>query len=95
MHNVHTKKHQQAPDIGKHCARGGTRTGLQAAETLGSRRNKRNPGQSGTGTAQSEAQGVHIVHTLIFAQSVADPEVPVTVQAKSVCAARSVAPIWA
>lgn len=33
-------------------------------QTLGSPGKMRNPAQSGTGTAQSEAQGVHIVHTL-------------------------------
>jgi hypothetical protein len=44
-------------------ARGGTRTAFQPLKTLGSSGNIRNPGQSATGTAQSEGQGVHIVHT--------------------------------
>ena len=63
MHNVHTKKHQKAADLRKHRARGGTRTGFQSLQTLGSRRNIGSPGQSGTGTAQSETQSVDTVHT--------------------------------
>lgn len=35
--------------------------------------NLRNPAQSGACTTRSEAQGVHIVHTLIFVHFVAEP----------------------
>jgi hypothetical protein len=45
-------------------ARGGTRTGLRALQTLGARGNMRNSTRSGGGTAESAAQGVHNVHTL-------------------------------
>jgi hypothetical protein len=60
---TNTKK---APDLWKHCARGGTRTGFHPLQTLDSRRNIRNPGQSGTGTAQSAAQSVDTVHTPVL-----------------------------
>ena len=38
MVSLCTLRGPQAPEQGPHCARSGTRTGLQAAETLGSRR---------------------------------------------------------
>ena len=60
------KKHQKAPDLWKHCARGGTRTGFQPLQTLNSPGNIANPAQSVASTTRSEAQGVHIVHTLIL-----------------------------
>ena len=47
-------------------ARGGTRTGFQPLNFRHSPANLANPAQSGTGTTRSEAQGVHIVHTLSF-----------------------------
>ena len=50
---------------GKTRARGGTRTGLQPLQTLGSPGNMRNPGQTGTSTTQSEAQSVDSNHTHI------------------------------
>jgi hypothetical protein len=53
-------------DEGEHRARGGTRTAFQPLQTLGTPENIRNPSQSGRCTAQSEAQGVHIVHTVFF-----------------------------
>ena len=67
MDTVHTKKHQKAADLRKHCARGGTRTGFQPLNFRRSPANIANPGQSGTSTTQSEAQGVHIVRTLFLA----------------------------
>jgi hypothetical protein len=57
----------ETPDLRKHCARGGTRTGLQPLNFRHFPENLRNPAQSATSTARSEAQGVHIVHTLFFA----------------------------
>ena len=63
------KNTKQAPEQGKHCARGGTRTGFQPLQTLDSRQNTRNPAQSGTGTgtgtgtAQSVTQSADTVHT--------------------------------
>lgn len=47
-------------------ARGGTRTGFRALNFRHSPANIRNPAQSGTSTTRSEAQGVHIVHTLFL-----------------------------
>ena len=46
-------------------ARGGTRTGFQPLQTLDSRRNIRNPAQSGTGKAQSVTQSVDTVYPQI------------------------------
>jgi hypothetical protein len=43
-------------------ARGGTRTGFQALQTLGTCENVRNPAGSGPCMTRSEVQGVHIVH---------------------------------
>jgi hypothetical protein len=48
-------------------ARVGTRTGFQPLNFRHSPANIANPGQSGTSTTQSEAQGVYIVHTPFFA----------------------------
>jgi hypothetical protein len=50
-------------------ARGGTRTAFQTAQTLGSRGNMRNPARSAPSTPQSEAERVHIVHTLFWSTS--------------------------
>jgi hypothetical protein len=50
-------------------ARGGTRTGFQALNFRHSPENLRNPAQSGTSTTRSEAQGVHVVHTLFLPTS--------------------------
>jgi hypothetical protein len=44
-------------------AQGGTRTGLQPLQTLGSPGNVRNPAGSDLRTGQSEGQSVHNVHT--------------------------------
>ncbi|MCB5275903.1 hypothetical protein BJG92_03457 [Arthrobacter sp. SO5] len=63
------KNTPKAPDLRKHCARGGTRTGFQQLNFRRSPENIANPARFVTGTARSEAQGVHIVHTLIFALS--------------------------
>jgi hypothetical protein len=60
---LYTLNGQQASDLRKHCARGGTRTGFHALTTRHSPNNIRNPVQSGTSTTRSEAQGVHNVHT--------------------------------
>ena len=46
-----------------------TRTGFPPLQTLGSRGNMANPAESGTSTTRSDAQSVHIVHTLFFALS--------------------------
>jgi hypothetical protein len=61
-----TVRGPKAPDLRKHCARGGTRTAFQPLQTLDSRPNIRNPGQSSTGTAQSVTQSVDTVHTPIL-----------------------------
>jgi hypothetical protein len=50
-------------------ARGGTRTGLQPLQTLGSPENMRNSTQSATSTTRSKAESVHIVHTLFLSTS--------------------------
>ena len=66
MNSLSTTRGPQAPEQGKHCARGGTRTGFQPLNIRHSPENLRNPAQSGTSTTRSEAQGVHIVHTLLL-----------------------------
>ncbi|MET3952521.1 hypothetical protein ABIB29_003384 [Arthrobacter sp. UYEF36] len=68
MDTVHTKSTQKAPDLRKHCARGGTRTGFQPPNFRHSPENLANPAQSGTSTTRSEAQGVYIVHTHFLAR---------------------------
>jgi hypothetical protein len=62
-------KTQQAPDLQKHCARGGTRTAFQTLNFRYFPENLRNPAQSASGTTRSEAQGVHTVHTLFLPTS--------------------------
>ncbi|GAB3568712.1 hypothetical protein GCM10027405_30850 [Arthrobacter alkaliphilus] len=47
-------------------AQGGTRTGFQTPETQGTPENMPSTARSGTGTAESDGKGVHIVHTLFF-----------------------------
>ncbi|MDQ0213320.1 hypothetical protein J2S92_004024 [Arthrobacter bambusae] len=59
---VHTLS-KNPSDEGECCARGGTRTGFHALQTLGSPENMPSTARSGTGTAASNGQGVHIVHT--------------------------------
>jgi hypothetical protein len=58
-----TQKNEKASDLRKHCARGGTRTTFQPLQTLGTRENMRNKGQSEGCLAQYEAKSVDIVHT--------------------------------
>ncbi len=69
--SVHTQR-PTASDVGKR-ARGGTRTGFQPLNFRHSPANIANPGQSGTSTTQSEAQGVHIVHTPFLPTSPPQP----------------------
>jgi hypothetical protein len=64
QHELCTLRGPQAPEQGKHCARGGTRTAFQPLQTLRTPENIPNPSQFGTGTDESAAQGVHNVHTL-------------------------------
>ena len=54
---------QQASDLRKICARGGTRTTFQSLKTPGTRENIRNPGRSEACTTRSEPKSVNIVHT--------------------------------
>jgi hypothetical protein len=61
--HLSTLRGSQAPEQGKHCARGGTRTGLQPLQTLASRGNIRNPARSDPCTTRSEAECVDSVHT--------------------------------
>ncbi|WP_426977263.1 integrase core domain-containing protein [Pseudarthrobacter sp. O4] len=49
---------KNASDLRKHCARGGTRTGLQPWQTLGTLENIPYPAQSGRCTTRSEAESV-------------------------------------
>ena len=56
---------KKAPDLWKHCARGGTRTGFRALPTLGTPGNMRNSKQSQDSSTRSEAKTVDNVHTLI------------------------------
>ena len=53
-------------------ARGGTRTGFLPLRIRRSPENLPHPAQSDAGTTESEAQGVHIVHTLFLAHVGAD-----------------------
>ncbi len=64
-------KGQPAADLRKHCARGGTRTGFQALQTLDNPGNIPKPKQSGSSTTRSDTQGVHIVHTFFLASPTA------------------------
>ena len=56
-------KAKSPSDEGICCARGGTRTGLQPLQTLGTRENIRNPAQSDVLKSRSEAKCVDAVHT--------------------------------
>ena len=66
LKHVSTPNGEKAPDLRKHCARGGTQTAFPPPQTLDSRGNIRNPGESGPGTTQSETQSVYFVHTSIL-----------------------------
>jgi hypothetical protein len=57
------KDTKKAPEQGKHCARGGTRTTFQAFKTLETLENIPNPGQTGPYSSRSEAKSVDIVNT--------------------------------
>jgi hypothetical protein len=58
-----TVEGQKAADLQKHCARGGTRTAFPPLQTLGTRENMRNSGESEGYTRQSETESVDNVHT--------------------------------
>ena len=60
---LYTLNAEEATDLRKHCARGGTRTAFQVLETLGSRENMRNPKQSDGCSGQYAAENVDTVHT--------------------------------
>lgn len=60
---LYTRQSKIAPDEGKPCARGGTRTTYPPLKAMRTRDNRRNPEQSGRSTAQSVTEGVDIVHT--------------------------------
>ena len=88
------KNAKNASDLRKRCARGGTRTGFQPLNSRHSPENLRNPAQSGNSTTRSEAQGVHIVHTLFLAHSGAPNQAARTAdQQKQLSLERDFAPI--
>ena len=64
MNKMCTLRGLKAPEQGKHCARGGTRTGRQPLKIRHSPENLPNRADSDVGTTESEAQGVDTVHTL-------------------------------
>jgi hypothetical protein len=86
---AHEKNTKKALDLGKHCARGGTRTGFHPLNFRHSPENLRNPA-SGASTSRSEAQGVHIVHTRFRRPNQA---AYTAVRAGRVCLARDFVPI--
>ncbi len=63
-----TVRGQPAPDLRKHCARGGTRTAFRPLKTMGNRENVRNTKESEDCTRHSETKSVDNVHTLLWAQ---------------------------
>jgi hypothetical protein len=91
------KKHKKGPDLQKHCARGGTRTGFQPLHTRHTPENLRTPAQSGTSNTRSEAQGVHIVHivhTFLLARFGApDQAAYMALRSGRLCLERDFAPI--
>jgi hypothetical protein len=63
VHKVHALTEEKSPDLGKLCARGGTRTGFPPPQRQGSRENMPDPARSGRYTARYDGESAHMVHT--------------------------------